>query len=429
MVPTVRAAAVTTAGVVPVLLWPQWLTAALWVGLVVVVTLLDAALAAAPGKVAVTRQVPASVRLGEPAVVTLTVHNGASRPLRGIVRDAWPPSTGGGARHRVHVPAGDRGRARTVLTPTRRGDRPGDLVTVRSVGPLGLGARQASRQVPAVVRVLPAFTSRRHLPSRLARLRELDGRTAVNVRGRGTEFDSLREYVMGDDVRAIDWRATARAGDVVVRTWRPERDRRVLLVVDVARLSAARLGDAPRLDAQIEAALLLATLASRAGDRVDLVAVDTQVRARVAGEHGPRLAGALASALATLEPSLVELSWPTVAQVVRDSLSQRSLVVLLSALEPSAVTAGLLPVAGTLSKDHAVVLASASDPEIEQMRRRRTDSESVFDAAAAERVQLERSAVAARLRRRGVEVVEAGPDELAPALADTYLALKAAGRL
>ncbi|MHB1064334.1 MAG: DUF58 domain-containing protein [Georgenia sp.] len=429
MVPTVRAAAVTAVGVVPVLLWPQLLTAALWVGLVVLATVVDAGLAAAPRRVTVVRDVPASVRLGEAVTVALTVHNGGTRPLRGVVRDAWPPSTGGGARHRVLVPAGERRRARTVLVPTRRGDRPADLVTIRSGGPLGLGARQASQSVPAVVRVLPAFTSRRHLPSRLARLRELDGRTAVNVRGQGTEFDSLREYVIGDDVRAIDWRATARGGDVVVRTWRPERDRRVLLVVDVARLSAARLGEAPRLDAQIEAALLLAALASRAGDRVDLVAVDTQVRARVAGEHGPRLVNAFASALATLDPSLVELSWPTVAQVVRDSLSQRSLVVLLSALEPSAVTAGLLPVAQTLTKDHAVVLASASDPEVAAMRRTRTDSESVFDAAAAERVELERSAVAARLRRRGVEVVEAGPDELAPALADTYLALKSAGRL
>src|SRR5690625_5777237 len=99
----------------------------------------------------------------------------------------------------------------------------------------------------------------------------MDGRTAVNVRGQGTEFDSLREYVIGDDVRAIDWRATARRSEVVVRTWRPERDRRVMIVLDSSRLSAARLGDEPRIEAQIESALLLAALASKAGDRVDLI--------------------------------------------------------------------------------------------------------------------------------------------------------------
>ncbi|TRW44139.1 DUF58 domain-containing protein [Georgenia yuyongxinii] len=430
MVPTPRAAALVAAGVVPVLLWPRWSTLWAWLALVVLGCLVDAALAAPPRGARVRREVPASVRLGEPTTSTLTVAHPGPRVLRALVRDAWPPSAGAsGNRHRVRVPAGERRRVRTTLVPSRRGDRAADQVTVRAFGPLGLAARQASLPAPATLRVLPAFASRKHLPSRLARLRELDGRAAVQLRGQGTEFDSLREYVIGDDVRAIDWRATARGGDVVVRTWRPERDRRVLLVLDVARLSAARLGDAPRLDAQIEAALLLGALASRAGDRVDLVAMDTQVRARVAGVHGPRLVGALASAMAPLEPSLVELRWTGVTQVVRDTLSQRALVVLLSALEPSAVTSGLLPVAQALSRDHTVVLASASDPEVEAMRRDRSSSEAVFDAAAAERGELERQAVAARLRRRGVEVVEARPDGLAPALADTYLALKAAGRL
>ncbi|MCK6212070.1 DUF58 domain-containing protein [Georgenia sp. EYE_87] len=430
MIPTTRAALLTAAGVLPVLLWPRPLTLWLWVGLVVLACVLDTLLAASPRRVEVIRTVPASVRLGEPSSSTLTVTNPGPRTLRALVRDAWAPSAGADRnRHRVTVPAGERRRLRTALLPVRRGDRPADLVTVRSFGPLGMAARQASLPAPATLRVLPAFSSRRHLPSRLARLRELDGRAAVLVRGQGTEFDSLREYVIGDDVRAIDWRATARRGDVVVRTWRPERDRRVLVVLDTARLSAARLGDAPRLDAQIEAALLLAALASRAGDRVDLVAVDTQVRARVSGEHGSRLMSALAQAMAPLEPSLVEISWTTVTQVVRDALSQRGLVVLLSALEPSAVTSGLLPVAQALTADHTVVLASASDPEVAALRADRSSADAVYDAAAAERGELERDAVALRLRRRGVEVVEAAPDDLAPALADTYLALKAAGRL
>src|SRR5262249_58314739 len=109
----------------------------------------------------------------------------------------------------------------------------------RSIGPLGLAGRQTSHRVPWQIRILPPFLSRKHLPSRLAKLRELEGMTPVLIRGQGTEFDSLREYVIGDDVRSIDWRATARRGDVVVRTWRPEPDRRVVIVLDTARTSAA----------------------------------------------------------------------------------------------------------------------------------------------------------------------------------------------
>ena len=427
---TRRAVLVAAVGVVPALLVPRTTTVLAWTALLVLGVAADLLLAASPRALRPERQVPHSVRLGEPTTSTLTVTNTGRRTARLLVRDAWVPSAGAEHnRHRVTVPGGEARRVRTTLRPTRRGDREADLVTLRCHGPLGLAARQRSLPAPARLRVLPAFTSRRHLPSRLARLREMDGRAAVQVRGEGTEFDSLREYVIGDDVRAIDWRATARGGDVVVRTWRPERDRRVFIVVDSSRLSAARLGDSPRLEAQIEAALLLAALASRAGDRVDVVAVDSTVRARVSGVQGPRLMSTLAEGLSQVEASFVQASWPTVTQVVRDSLSQRALVVLLTALDTAAVMSDLLPVVGALTRDHQVVLASAADPEAEEIRTRRTTSEDIFDAAAAERAALERAAAAMRLRRHGVEVVEAPPDDLPPALADTYLALKAAGRL
>ena len=425
-----RAVALVALGVLPVLLVPAPLTVVLWALVVVLVCVLDLALAASPRQITVSRSVPRSVRLTTAATSTLVVTNGSARRLRGVVRDAWQPSAGArDNRHAVDVPAGEAARLRTTLVPTRRGDRLADRVTVRAFGPLGVAARQASADVPGRLRVLPEFASRRHLPSRLARLRELDGRTAVQLRGAGTEFDSLREYVIGDDVRSIDWRATARRSEVVVRTWRPERDRRVLIVLDTARTSAARIDDMPRIDASMEAALLLAALASKAGDRVDLIAFDRKVRAQVAGTSGARLMPALADAMAPLDPALVETDWPGVVAAVQQRLSQRALVVLLTALDPAVVTQGLLPVVAPLAPDHTLVVASVADPEVRRMQHDRGDAAQVYDAAAAERTELERAAVTVRLRQRGVEVVDALPEELAPRLADTYLALKAAGRL
>ena len=478
MVVTWRAVVLAALGSVAVLLVPVPGTVLAWAGVVVVLCGLDAVLAASPRLVAVARDVPASVRLTQPARSVLTLENRGPRRLRGLVRDAWPPSALGpderavdvravderaadephGAgrptdgrrteadrstvvpgspaalarrtpRHRVDLPPGEARRVVTDLMPTRRGDLAAGAVTIRTVGPLGLAGRQATLPVPGRLRVLPEFASRRHLPSRLARLRELDGRASVQVRGSGTEFDSLREYVIGDDVRSIDWRATARRADVVVRTWRPERDRRVLIVVDTSRTSAVRVLDAPRLEASIEAALLLATLATHAGDRVELLAYDRRVRARVAGSTGRRVLPAFADALAGLQPALVEADWPGIAAQVRGRLTQRALVVLLTALDPAAVELGLLDVAAQLTERHAVVVASVLDPEEEELRATRTTSAEVFDAAAAERAGLERAAVAQRLRRRGLDVLEALPDDLAPRLADSYLALKAAGRL
>ena len=400
------------------------------IGVLLVLIAVDLALAGPVRPLQLARDGDHAVRLGESATVTLTVANPSGRRVRGVLRDAWPPSAGAAqTRHRVDVPPGERRRLDTVLRPTRRGDRPAHRVTVRSVGPLGVAARQGSHDLPWRVRVLPPFTSRRHLPAKLARLRQLDGRSAVMLRGQGTEFDSLREYVVGDDVRSIDWRASARAADVMVRTWRPERDRRILLVLDTGRTSAGRVGDAPRLDAAMDAALLLGALASRAGDRVDLLAFDRRVRARVEGQSAASLLPGLVQAMAPIEPALIETDYAGMVGAILARASRRSLVVLLTALDPAPVEEGLLPVLGPLVHRHAVLLASVGDPRVGALAAGRGDAAAVYDAAAAARATLDRRRVGELLERRGVEVVDAPPAELAPALADRYLALKAAGRL
>ncbi len=264
-----------TLGVVPIVTTNDPAFFAYWLAGAIVLGIVDLALAASPRKVALDRDVPNRMRLGETVASTLTITNLGGRRLRGVVRDGWPPSAGAAPRRaRLAIPAGERRAITTTLTPFRRGERRAAHVTVRSFGPLRLWARQATIAAPGAVLVLPPFNARKHLPSRLARLRELDGATSVMVRGQGTEFDSLRDYVRGDDVRSIDWRATARRSDLVVRTWRPERDRRVVIIIDSGRTSAARIDNEPRIDTAFESALLLGALASSAGDRVDLVIFD-----------------------------------------------------------------------------------------------------------------------------------------------------------
>ncbi|HKA68390.1 MAG TPA: DUF58 domain-containing protein [Actinomycetes bacterium] len=409
---------------------PSWTgILAVQAGLVGLVAI-DLLLAGSVRALRLTRSGAESVRLGEPAEVSLAVSNPGRRLVRGQLRDAWPPSAGAlNSRHRISVPAGGRRSVTTVLRPHRRGDRRADRVTVRALGPLGLAGRQRSHLVPWTVRVLPPFHSRRHLPSRLARLRELDGRTLILVRGQGSEFDSLRDYVLGDDVRSIDWRATARRQNVVVRTWRPERDRHILVVLDTGRTSAGRVGDAPRLDAALDAALLLAALATRAGDRVDLLAYDRTVRASVQGAGAAEVLPAFVNAMAPLEPALLEVDWRGLAAQIRRRARHRALVVLLTGLDASAVESGLSQVLPGLVHRHQVVVGSVADPRIAEMAAGRGAVERVYEAAAAERTRLERRRTTAELAKHSVEVVDAPPDDLPPALADRYLQLKAAGRL
>lgn len=427
---TWRTPALLLISVVLVVLRPEGST--VWWILLAVLVLVVGDWWAAPRaeRLEVTRVPTAPTRLGEPTETALRVANPTGRRVTGVLRDAWQPSAGASPnRHPLDLPGGERVRLTTPLLPTRRGDLVTDRVTLRVTGPLGLAARQQALVVPGSVRVTPAFPSRRHLPSRLARLRELDGRAAIRVRGQGTEFDSLREYVHGDDVRSIDWRASARTRNVVVRTWQPERDRRVVLLLDTSRTSAGRIGDVPRLDSAMDATLLLAALASRAGDRVDFLAGDRIVRARVRPGHRTDALAGIQEAMVGLDSELVEADWRRLVGAV-DALGRtRALVVLLTPLEPAAIEHGLLAVVGHLSSRHRVVLASVRDPELARLAADRGSLPSTYQAAAAEQTIARREQTARLLGALGIDVLDAGADELPVQLADHYLSLKARGLL
>ncbi len=427
---TGRAALVALLGGVVVLAFRTASTLLIVNAVILAVIVADLAFAANLRKLAVARSGDAKIHLGESGIVSLHVTNGGRRQLRGTVRDGWRPSADATpSRRQVRVLAGHQTALATSLTPRRRGDAAAGLVTVRALGPFGLAGRQRSFQAPWVVRVLPPFLSRKHLPEKLAKLRELEGQHKTMLRGQGSEFDSLRQYVLGDDVRSIDWRSSARHADVLVRTWRPERDRRIVIVLDTGRTSAGRVGGIPRLDASMDAALLLAALAVRAGDRVDLIAADRRVRARVVGAGREEVLAAFTNQMALLEPDLIESDIGLMTSAVLGIARQRCLVVLLTDLNPAAIEQGLLPHVHLLSAKHKLLVAAVADPAIAAMAADRGDTAAIYGAAAALHAQAGREHIGALLRRHGVEIVDAPPDRLPPALADAYLSLKAAGRL
>lgn len=427
---TPRAALVALLGLPVLVLWPAWWTVLLVLLAWLLVVLGDAFLAPSPRQLAVHRDAPGQVRLGGEAGGRLLVTNPTPRPADLEIRDAWNPTAGlDHQRSVLRVPPRERRAVTQVYRPTRRGEHSSRALLVAARGPLGLARRTSAVDAPGRMLALHPFGSRRHLPSRVRRLREIEGLATIHQRGQGTEFDSLRDFVEGDDVRSIDWRATARRRSVVVRTWRPERDRHVLIVVDTSRTSASRLGDAPRLDAAFDAALLLTALAGQAGDRVDLLCIDRIPHVSVLGSARTRVLHDMVRATAAVHPALVETDWELAAATIRDRARKGALVVLVTPVDASVVDTGLLPVAARIGRDHPLVVMSVSDPSLDSLAKGRGDLESVYRAAAAEQERIGRAGVARALERVGAHVVDAPPDQAPQALADSYLALKAAGRL
>ena len=438
-----RSALLVLLGLVPLAFAPSRAFAWAWFGVVVAVCLLDVLGAPSPRSLRLSREVSGPIRADQSTEATVRLTNTTKRHMLLDVRDAWPPSLRPApSRHRIRLRPGHSERVSTTLSPTRRGTRHADMITIRSWGPLHLGARQVSFEAPVSLSALPEFKARVLLPSRLARLHELEGTTPTTLRGAGTEFDSLRAYVIGDDPRDIDWRASARSTELMVRQWRPERDRHVLIVVDCGRASSAllgapeheevdsiALGRAPRLDASIETALLLAALADRAGDKVHVLALDSQVRARVSGVRGAKVIETLARAFMDISPRLDVTDWSQAVGAIEQTVHHSAFVVVITKIPPAGMDTDFTDSLARLCERHTVLVASASDPDELRARQGRDNAEEVFLAASAALAERSDDAGASDVRMTGALTVRASAGLLPARTADRYIELKKSGRL
>jgi uncharacterized protein (DUF58 family) len=434
-VPTWRLVAAVALGSLVVLALPLAPPAGLWLvdGALLAAALADWLLAARPGDLEVERELPGVVPLGAEAQVTWRVGSRRGRAAARVrLADELAPSLRATTRRaRLVVPAHGRASATTCIRPSRRGRfTPSELV-LRVEGPLGLAARQGRRRLPGSLRVYPPFQSRDEAELRVDKARILEvGLRSAQGRGGGTEFDALREYGVDDEFRRIDWPATARAGKPIVRTYRAERNQTVLLLLDAGRTMAGRVAGVPRLDHAMDAVLLLVALATRLGDRAGLVAFDRQVRAVVAPGHARDQLGRVTEAIYSLEPQLAESDYRGAFAETLARFRRRTMLVVLTELAEQAVGETLLPALPLIARDHLVVVASVSDPEVRGWALATPQEPgAAYRKAAAVAALADRRRTVARLRGLGAVVVDAPPGRLAPDLGDAYLRVKATGRL
>lgn len=433
----------------------------------------DAASAPDPQSLQVERSLPEIVPLHDDAEIVWRVTNPLARPISVALADELSPSLSYSTRRvRMRLPPRGRMTARASLRPQRRGRFELSGVVARVEGRLGLAARQGYLRLPAALRVYPPFRSRYQAELRIEKGRILEvGLRSAKGRGGGTDFDSLREYVVDDEFRRIDWAATARSGKAIVRQYRAERNQTVLALLDVGRVmagwvhggdgldggsssspsgnggrkgrsggratlqplggSGARLPEGfPRLDHAMDAVMALTTVTTHLGDRLGLLAFGAQVRAIVPPRSGPAQLGRVTEALYRLEPELAESDYQGAFLATLARFQRRALIVLLSELAEEALTASLLPALPVLVRDHVLIMASVHDPQVEAWARGRPqDVGAVYRKAAALRALEARRHLTARLTNYGVTVVDAPPDELPGRLSDAYLNLKVRGRI
>lgn len=432
--PTRRLAGVLAVAAVALLLLPDRGGATLLLvnGTVLLVAVVDLALAPAPGSIEVRRDLPGVVSLGAEATITWRVRSRSRRRALVRVADELAPSLrAGDRRFLVRLEPGEEVVASSAFRPARRGHFAPTEVVVRVSGPLGLASRQRARRLPGHLRVHPPFRSKEEAELRIDRARLLEvGLRSAAGRGGGTEFDQLRDYAVDDEFRRIDWSASARVDRPIVRTFRAERNQTVIVLLDNGRVMAGQVGGVPRVEHAMDAVMMLTAVATRLGDRAGLVAFDRQVRAIVAPSHGPSQLGRVTEAMYRLEPALAESDYRGAFTATLARFRRRAMLIVLTELLEQAVGEFLAPALPLICARHLVVIGAVQDPEVLAWARASpADPGEAYRKTAAVASLEERARTTARLQGLGATVVDAAPGRLAPLLADTYLKVKATGRL
>jgi len=430
-----------------------WGTAALALAILgLLAGAVDWLLAADGRRVAVVRDVANKLSLGVWNPVALEVDNPLDRPLRVDVREVVPPDFAIDATS-VLFPTTVPPRGRATLDyrarPRHRGRYQFGDVSIRVTGPLGLARRQLSRpNTGQQVRVYPNLRDLRKYDLVVRRGLQLEaGARPVRMAGGGTEFERLREYVPDDDFRRINWKATARRGEPMVNQLEAERSQNVVVMLDAGRLMAARV-DVPttdtgaavlesewdagltKLDHALNAALLLAYVASLRGDRVALLAYTDGVRAFVPPAHGRQAFLTMVQAFYDLRSEPIEPDHGLAFDFLDRRNLRRSLVVLFTDLVDRESSAGLVSHLLRASRHHLVVCVTLRDPTVARPAAARPhDAVSLYEKMVAQRLLDERAEVIATLGRHGVLSLDTDADKLSPRLVATYLDLKARGRI
>jgi uncharacterized protein (DUF58 family) len=362
------------------------------------------------------RHAPTHVARGVPTPLRIE----AAEPVRTRIRQPLPPDL-------VLDPAQAEGVLEAQLVAHRRGRHTLPPPVARRSGPLGLAAWTHEVGEAADVVVYPDLPAARRLASsvRAGKFRD-EGLRRRGPLGLGTEFESVRDYVPDDDIRQVNWRATARLDRPMSNQYRIERDRDVVCVVDCGRLMAAPFADRTRLDAALDAAVAVAAVADVLGDRCGAIAFAGEVLRTLP----PRRAGArdVVSALFDLEPLPVESDYELAFAQIRGV--KRAFVLVLTDLLEESAAQPLVEALPVVARRHAVAVAGSADPDLDAaVQDEPRLAGDVYRAAVALDVLGARARAAARLQRAGATVVEAPPATLAAMCVKTYLRAKWLARL
>ena len=409
-----------------------------WAALAYNLLLLGAAIAEwrfskLPSGLTISREFGGRFAMGAETEVKLHIQNASNRSVSMFVKDEYPPQmTLSGTREgRVNIDAQSTATLVYGVKPPRRGRFEFGQAALRFRSRFRLVWCQVNVAEPAAVKVYPNIRRARE-----AELKALGARSVVSShrrtswRGEGREFESLRDYVRGDELRHISWTATARRGKLTTRQYQIERDQTILIALDAGRLMTARIEDETKLDSAVHATLALLSAAGRAGDNAGLVVFGRRIKSYLPPGRGRDHMESALEALHAVEPEMIEPSYPHAFEFIAANSKRRSLIVLLTDLVDEEGSKELLTSLHILRPRHLPLVVTIADRDLKAVVRKTPDSvRDLFTQSVAEEIIHHREAALRWVEFVGGLALDVTAAALAPALLETYLRVKERGLL
>ena len=370
--------------------------------------------------------------LGAENLVRIRLRNPSYAHVRATLRDEYP--------HDFEAPGNMIGlqiKPRSELetsyhvTPPNRGDFQFGDIYVRLHGPLGMAVRQVKYPAVRHVKVYPNLLDMRRYDISLKRKRALQpGQRVTRLYGRGTEFESLRDYQVDDEFRSVDWKASARRGKLVVRQYQQEKSQNVMIVLDCGRIMGPVIEGLTRLDHGINAAMMIAHVAAQKSDKVGLMAFGEDILAYSSPKAGRSQTLHLLSTTYDLEGAAGDSNYDRAFPYLARKWTRRSLVMVFTDLVDPESSKPLVSQIGNLTRKYLCVCVAMTDPAVvEAAHAQPQNAHDAFKAAAARQVLQARKLAGAQLARAGAIVLDVTPENFTPRVVDQYLDIKARGRL
>jgi len=394
---------------------------------IVLVAALSFLLSVRPRQIEVQRSLPEHLSLGAVNQVGWDIRNLSSSLLRFELTEDVPeaiqpetPSVAATIFPRASA------ELRYRVRPTCRGRHEFGDIFLRWHTPLGLLIRQKRIRARDAVKVYPnvANLARYELAAQRHRRTEI-GLMPVRLRGRGGMFESLREYVAGDDLADVAWKASARHGRLITRNYETERSQNVLVVLDCGRLMVPEVDGLSRLDCAINASLLLSYVAMKQGDYIGLVAFSDRIEAYVPPVKGRAAMCRMNEALYRLEARLREPNYEQVCKFLALRHRKRSLIVILTDVIDKNASSMLLAYTARFARYHLPLCVTLRNLEVERLAAAEPQAvPDCFSKTVALQMLARRAEALARMRQAGVDVLDVDPRHLTPQLLNRYLQLK-----